>query len=87
MSAWNDRIAKNPPITDNLQALYYYTGGGLIEYVCQSKPKTKMSENKWQIVKFVYNGTKMTQRIFANGNENFVHRADEYSQLEYTIEA
>jgi len=94
MSQWHNNIDKNPQIRDDLQYVYKYNANNLVEYVLVSKPwnvregrKTRLSDYLWQIVKFIYDGNNnVIEKIFANGNNDFVHKADDYDALEYIID-
>lgn len=73
------------PFDTPYQELYFYNGTNL-EFLCRSQPGRTQTENRWQITKFVYNGSNLiTHKIFANNNNGFVWRVDERANYTYTI--
>lgn len=62
-------------------------GNGNFLYIGYSAPGTLVSEAKWQIQKFTYDGTYTsmpTQIDFANGNDNFDKIWSSYASYTYS---
>ncbi len=59
-----------------------YSGGQII-YLGQAQPGTLSSELGWQIQKFTYSGSDLTDVQFANGSRGFNFEYDERASYTY----
>ena len=84
MPEFYDRISKNPAVRENLQFIFAYNLTGP-EFIGYSKPGTLRGEHKWQIMKYIYDGSNVIEGIFANNNPDFIHKWDDRGSLNYEI--
>jgi hypothetical protein len=58
-------------LADNRRQIFDYDGGTQVVYMGKAQPGAKTSDSVWQIRKFTYSSSRVTNIEFANGSFEF----------------
>lgn len=71
-------------LDDERRQVFDYDGGTAVIYVGKAHPSTLKSEAGWQIRKFSYSGSLITEINFASGTSNFDKVWNDRATYDYT---
>jgi len=65
--------ARKTLAVDAYKEKFRYTGAGLVEYTGKAMPGKSIGSAAWQIKKFVYSGTDVSDILWASSTNTFEH--------------
>lgn len=74
-------------LADNERQFFDYDGGTRVVYMGRGNPASKTSDSTWQIRKFTYVSSRVTQTNFANGSSEFAFVWDNRTEFDYDPDA
>jgi hypothetical protein len=79
----NDPVTKSVSVEGYIQRIAY-NANSLPEYVGLARPGSATSAAVWQIRKFIYSGTNVTEINFAGSSVAFSQIWDDHASLSYS---